>query len=209
MSELTRAHKSIQSANSHMFSLPAVNGFVRSIDLGGSAEKKKNGHVQQDILRLLTLWFKYGNRSDVAAAIEDGFNQLSIDTWLNVIPQVIDQNSCHERHVGVTCEIWDMPYVMCRYADVCGMGYGIWMGAISPLSTPASSTPASAAFPGAYAYRVSLIAHCISRIAYLISHISYLISHIYIAQQTHIADRITHLYRTRYVMSHLYRTTYV
>jgi len=69
--------------------VPAVNGFVRSIDLGLSAEKKKSGHVQQDILRLLTLWFKYGNRSDVVAAIEDGFNQLSIDTWLNVIPQII------------------------------------------------------------------------------------------------------------------------
>ena len=43
--------------------VPAVNGFVRSIDLGGAAgEHKKNadGHVQQDILRLLTLWFKYG-----------------------------------------------------------------------------------------------------------------------------------------------------
>jgi hypothetical protein len=37
--------------------------FVRSIDLGLSAEKKKSGHVQQDVLRLLTLWFKYGNRS--------------------------------------------------------------------------------------------------------------------------------------------------
>jgi FKBP12-rapamycin complex-associated protein len=50
--------------------VPAVNGFVRSIYLGMTAEKKKNGHVQQDILRLLTLWFKYGNRSDVVAAIE-------------------------------------------------------------------------------------------------------------------------------------------
>ena len=37
--------------------------FVRSIDLGLSAEKKKSGHVQQDVLRLLTLWFKYENRS--------------------------------------------------------------------------------------------------------------------------------------------------
>ena len=46
--------------------VPAVNGFVRSIDLGGAAgehKKNANGHVQQDILRLLTLWFKYGNPS--------------------------------------------------------------------------------------------------------------------------------------------------
>ena len=53
-----------------------------------TAAGNKDGHVQQDILRLLTLWFKYGNRADVVAAIEDGFHQLSIDTWLNVIPQV-------------------------------------------------------------------------------------------------------------------------
>ena len=69
--------------------VPAVNGFVRSIYLGVTAAGNKDGHVQQDILRLLTLWFKYGNRPDVVAAIEDGFHQLSIDTWLNVIPQII------------------------------------------------------------------------------------------------------------------------
>ena len=75
--------------SSRSYLVPAVNGFVRSIYLGLTAEKKKNGHVQQDILRLLTLWFNYGNRADVVAAIEDGFNQLSIDTWLHVIPQII------------------------------------------------------------------------------------------------------------------------
>jgi hypothetical protein len=45
-------------------------------------------HVQQDILRLLTLWFKYGGQHDIDLALADGFLTLSIDTWLDVIPQV-------------------------------------------------------------------------------------------------------------------------
>ncbi len=42
----------------------------------------------QDILRLLTLWFSHGAARDVAAALEEGFGHVSIDTWLVVIPQV-------------------------------------------------------------------------------------------------------------------------
>lgn len=60
---------------------PAVSGFFRSISL-------RRAHVQQDILRLLTLWFKYGGQHDVDLALSDGFLTLSIDTWLEVIPQV-------------------------------------------------------------------------------------------------------------------------
>lgn len=43
----------------------------------------------QDILRLLTLWFNHGAAADVQAALQEGFQQLNIDTWLVVIPQII------------------------------------------------------------------------------------------------------------------------
>jgi FKBP12-rapamycin complex-associated protein len=62
--------------------VPAVQGFVRSIYLC------KNNALQ-DTLRLLTLWFKYGYQADVNIAIAEGFNNVSIDTWLEVIPQLI------------------------------------------------------------------------------------------------------------------------
>jgi FKBP12-rapamycin complex-associated protein len=61
---------------------PAIQGFFRSISLG-------RDRSLQDILRLLTLWFKYGARPDVEAALIDGFNSISIDTWLDVVPQLI------------------------------------------------------------------------------------------------------------------------
>ncbi|RUP43431.1 hypothetical protein BC936DRAFT_137191, partial [Jimgerdemannia flammicorona] len=62
--------------------VPSVQGFFRSIALS-----KDNS--LQDTLRLLTLWFKYGHQQDVSQAINEGFNTITIDTWLQVIPQLI------------------------------------------------------------------------------------------------------------------------
>ena len=64
---------------------PAVRGFFRSIALGTT----KGGTHLQDILRLLTLWFAHGAAPEVEAALQEGFGQVSIDTWLAVIPQIV------------------------------------------------------------------------------------------------------------------------
>lgn len=61
--------------------VPSVQGFFRSIALS-------RGNCLQDTLRLLTLWFKYGNHEEVCKAIKQGFGSVNIDTWLEVIPQV-------------------------------------------------------------------------------------------------------------------------
>jgi FKBP12-rapamycin complex-associated protein len=63
------------------YAIPAIQGFFKSISLS-------KGNFIQDTLRLLTLWFRYGHQSDVNMAIGEGFNTVSIDTWLSVIPQV-------------------------------------------------------------------------------------------------------------------------
>lgn len=39
--------------------------------------------------RLLTLWFDYGHLSDVHKALMKGVQTIDIDTWLQVIPQLI------------------------------------------------------------------------------------------------------------------------
>ncbi|RLN57430.1 hypothetical protein BBP00_00007511 [Phytophthora kernoviae] len=65
---------------------PAIEGFFRSIALGRS---RWAANVQQDILRVLTLWFAHGHHADVHAALEKGFRAVSIETWLIVIPQLI------------------------------------------------------------------------------------------------------------------------
>ncbi|KTW30812.1 hypothetical protein T552_00524 [Pneumocystis carinii B80] len=62
--------------------LPAIKGFFRSIALS-------TGNSLQDTLRLLNLWFKFGNHLQVGSSILEGIASVSIDTWLDVIPQLI------------------------------------------------------------------------------------------------------------------------
>jgi FKBP12-rapamycin complex-associated protein len=62
--------------------LPAIRGFFKSISLS-------SGSSLQDTLRLLTLWFAHGGALDVNSTVTEGFSTVSIDTWLEVIPQLI------------------------------------------------------------------------------------------------------------------------
>ncbi len=62
--------------------VPAIQGFFRSIALA-------RGNALQDTLRLLTLWFKFGYQDHVSEAVSEGFSSVIVDTWLEVIPQII------------------------------------------------------------------------------------------------------------------------
>ncbi|KAI0046207.1 atypical/PIKK/FRAP protein kinase [Auriscalpium vulgare] len=62
--------------------VPAVQGFFRSISL-------RNENAFQDTLRLLTLWFKFGAHDEVSHTMANGFGSVEVDTWLEVIPQII------------------------------------------------------------------------------------------------------------------------
>ncbi|KAJ7779782.1 phosphatidylinositol 3-kinase [Mycena metata] len=60
----------------------SIEGFFRSISL-------RTEDALQDTLRLLTLWFKYGAHDEISQAITSGLSMVNIDTWLQVIPQII------------------------------------------------------------------------------------------------------------------------
>ncbi|KAI0078720.1 phosphatidylinositol 3-kinase [Panus rudis PR-1116 ss-1] len=60
----------------------AVDGFFHSISL-------RNENALQDTLRLLTLWFKFGHHDHVSHAMAGGFTSVEVNTWLEVIPQII------------------------------------------------------------------------------------------------------------------------
>ena len=72
---LTPAHIS-------MYGVPALQGFVRSIALS-------SGSSLQDTLRLLTLMFDYGQHNDMYEALNEGLRTIDVNTWLQVIPQLI------------------------------------------------------------------------------------------------------------------------
>uniref|UniRef100_H3BAC3 non-specific serine/threonine protein kinase n=1 Tax=Latimeria chalumnae TaxID=7897 RepID=H3BAC3_LATCH len=65
-----------------LYTVPAVQGFFRSIALS-------RGNNLQDTLRVLTLWFDYGHWPEVNEALVEGIKTIQIDTWLQVIPQLI------------------------------------------------------------------------------------------------------------------------
>ena len=90
----------------------AIVAFFRSISLAPRSVKATHGAATttrdslQDILRLLTLWFRYGMRPTVDAAIRRGLEDsaaagasaVSLETWLEVTPQIIARmHSPHQR----------------------------------------------------------------------------------------------------------------
>ena len=60
----------------------SLAGFFRSISL-------HNENSLQDTLRLLTLWFKFGSHDEVSHAMASGFSRVDVNTWLEVVPQII------------------------------------------------------------------------------------------------------------------------
>ena len=52
------------------------------------AGRGETGHIE--------LWFKYGYSQEVTVAITEGFRSVSVDTWLEVIPQV-RRRMCSQR----------------------------------------------------------------------------------------------------------------
>lgn len=75
------------------YAVPAVEGFFRSINL-------LQGNSLQDTLRLLTLWFDYGQYPEVFDALVEGMKIIPINTWLQVIPQLIARIDTHRSLVG-------------------------------------------------------------------------------------------------------------
>ena len=62
--------------------VPAIRGFFKSISLSSTSSL-------QDTLRLLTLWFAHGKHQQVTHSITQGITSVSVNTWLEVIPQLI------------------------------------------------------------------------------------------------------------------------
>ncbi|CAF4657655.1 unnamed protein product [Rotaria sp. Silwood1] len=63
--------------------IPAVKGLFKSIVLS------KAKHCLQNTLRLLTLWFEYGQYREVYEAITEGNRTVPVEVWLHVLPQLI------------------------------------------------------------------------------------------------------------------------
>ncbi|KAI9327967.1 armadillo-type protein [Obelidium mucronatum] len=82
LSYYEKVHENVSPQIMISYVIPSIQGFFQSVALS-------KGNSLQDTLRLLTLWFKYGFHQDVNLSISEGFTSVTIDTWLQVIPQLI------------------------------------------------------------------------------------------------------------------------
>ncbi|KAJ3235923.1 phosphatidylinositol kinase- protein kinase tor1 [Chytriomyces hyalinus] len=64
------------------FVIQSMTGFFQAISFSSA-------NSLQNTLRLLTLWFKYGTHASVESAFKSGLGTVSLETWLQVIPQLI------------------------------------------------------------------------------------------------------------------------
>ncbi len=79
-----------QRVEAHL--VPAIRSFFRSVTVILTKTDRRRrlvSSVLQDMLRVLTLWFDYGDLPIVAEAMQEGLQQINIDIWLYVIPQLI------------------------------------------------------------------------------------------------------------------------
>jgi FKBP12-rapamycin complex-associated protein len=67
---------------------PAIQGYFNCIKLSSGTPLQET-NCFQDTLRLLTLWFDYGNKNDIYETLVDGLNSTPMEIWLQVIPQLI------------------------------------------------------------------------------------------------------------------------
>lgn len=68
----------------------ALEGFIQSIRC---VEHNAAHNTLQDVLRVLTVWFRYGEHQDVSNVVQKRgqgpFADVDVDTWLQVIPQIV------------------------------------------------------------------------------------------------------------------------
>ena len=74
----------------------AIVGFSRSIALG---HHQPIANLLQDPLRLLRLWFMYGNSREIQDEVTRGIAQIRVEVWLEVIPQLIARIDHHSVRV--------------------------------------------------------------------------------------------------------------
>jgi len=80
-----KAKAALNPARVQQHCIAAINGFVHAISLGGNDITK----TLQNLLRLIKLWFSYGDQPEQEKLIRDSFEKIDVTAWLAVIPQIL------------------------------------------------------------------------------------------------------------------------
>jgi hypothetical protein len=64
----------------------AASGLLRALALG---TRRWSSSVIQDMLCVLSIWFRYAKNPEVASVLENGLKDVHVDNWLGILPQLI------------------------------------------------------------------------------------------------------------------------
>ena len=84
--ELIKKTKDIFQYN---YASNAIEGFIKSICIG----EKNTSKIFQDLLLLLNIWFLVGTEESINNLIMQGINDISLENWALVIPQLLTRTN--------------------------------------------------------------------------------------------------------------------
>ena len=76
---------SMNNKKKNIYAQNAIIGFTNSVCIGGKTIAK----TLQDLLRIIEIWFQVGEDITVIKLIKQSFIKIDIDTWLQVLPQLL------------------------------------------------------------------------------------------------------------------------
>eukprot|EP00049_Salpingoeca_infusionum_P008011 m.129205 g.129205 ORF g.129205 m.129205 type:complete len:2557 (+) comp13887_c1_seq5:70-7740(+) len=101
MNDATRCSlSSFPQLGAKQAAIAAIKGFARAMHL------RKGEHALQDGLRLLSIWFEYGDVSEVAQAVARVRASIDVDIWIDFIPQLIARMDHHILSVQTATTDW-------------------------------------------------------------------------------------------------------
>jgi len=80
--EFIKKTKNIYQNN---YAANAIEGFIKSVCIG----EKNTAKIFQDLLLLLNIWFQVGSEVSINKLILKGINDISLENWTLVIPQLL------------------------------------------------------------------------------------------------------------------------
>ena len=72
---------------SHVVS--AITGLIQQLFLCSKVSNASSTKTLQTTLRLLKIWFQHGNLPEIEHKLRQGFEQIDLKVWIDVIPQLL------------------------------------------------------------------------------------------------------------------------
>jgi len=67
----------------------AIKGLLKQLAFSDQVYSADQTKTLQNTLRLLKLWYRHGNLTQIEQVVREGFQHIDLKVWINVIPQLL------------------------------------------------------------------------------------------------------------------------